>query len=283
MTRRWIIPILSLVLGISLLSLGGHSLLPVFERQLIYFPTAADDGWPMPQLANGDLEEIELVTEDGVRVFVWHVTTRQPRIATILFFHGNGGNVFHRAEHIDGMAAQGLDVVLLEYRGYGKSTGIPSEDGLYRDAEAAYRYVTEDRGVDPHEIVLYGESLGSAVAVEIATRRVVSGLVVTSGFTSVREVGRLYYPFLPAAAFRLISHRYETLEKIGKLAIPVLVIHGTQDSIIPFSMGQTLFESLAGPRHWLPIEGADHNNVPEIGGSVYFNRLAEFAHEVTRS
>jgi fermentation-respiration switch protein FrsA (DUF1100 family) len=261
--------------------LGGMLLLGPLERFLIYFPVRADPAQPLPRLAHGELSETPLETTDGERVYVWHLVSRHPRLATVLFFHGNGGNVFHRSEHIDGMAAVGLDVVLLEYRGYGKSTGTPSEPGLYRDAAAAYRYLTSKAGVPAEEIVLFGESLGSAVATDLALREPAAGLVLESAFPSVRALGRLHYPFLPGNLYDFLSHRYDTGEKIGRVSLPVLVIHGTEDDIVPVRMGRALYDAAPEPRFWYEVEGADHNDLPFAGGQRYFERLADFARETT--
>jgi fermentation-respiration switch protein FrsA (DUF1100 family) len=267
--------------AILALVLGGILLLGNLERFLIYFPMGAEADLPPPRLQHGEIEEVTLQTADGERISVWHLKTHHPRIATVLFFHGNGGNVFHRADHIDGMAAQGLDVVLLEYRGYGKSSGTPSEEGLYLDADAAYRYVTQTKGIPAGEVILFGESLGAAVATDIAIREQAAGLVLESAFTSIREMGRLHYSFLPDAAYRFISHQFDTVGKIDQVTVPILSIHGTEDGIVPLRLGRALFEAAPEPRSWFEVEGADHNDLPFTGGRPYFERLAAFARQVT--
>jgi pimeloyl-ACP methyl ester carboxylesterase len=222
-----------------------------------------------------------LRSADGVNLNAWHVCTDAPRVGTLLFFHGNGGNLSHRAGHVEGMAAQGLDVLLLDYRGYGKSGGVPSERCLYADAEAAYAWLVGERGVSPEEIVLFGESLGAAVATEMATRHDAAALVIESGFTSVREVGKMAYPFLPGFAFDRLGHRYDSLGKLPGIRVPVLVVHGGSDEIIPVEMGRRLFAAANPPKHWMQIEGAGHNDLPEVGGERYLRALGEFARAVT--
>jgi fermentation-respiration switch protein FrsA (DUF1100 family) len=254
-------------------------LLGHLERLFIYFPTPAERDLPLPRLRHGEIEETELTTADGERVFVWHLVSHRPRGITILFFHGNGGNVYHRTEHLDGMAAEGLNVLLLEYRGYGKSSGRPSEAGLYRDADAAYRFLIEM--VPAGEIVLFGESLGSAVATDLAIREPTAGLILESAFPSVRHLGQLHYPLVPRLLYDHISHRYDTMEKIRRIQVPVLMIHGDRDDIVPISMGEELFQAAPLPRYWYPVEGADHNDLPFVGGAPYYRRLAKFAAEVT--
>ena len=250
------------------------------ERKLIYFPTPTESHQPPPRMENGDIQEIALQTVDGETIHAWHVTTRAPRVATLLFFPGNGGNMSYRLAHIDGMAARGLDVLIIDYRGYGKSSGTPSEPGLYADGDAAYGYLTGTGGVPPGEIVVFGESLGNAVAIDLATREAVAGLVVESGFTSVREVAREIYPVLPGFFFGLLSHRFDNIGKISRVTAPVLVIHGTEDSMVPISMGRALFEAAPEPREWFQVPGADHNDLPEAGGLPYFAKLGEFATRV---
>jgi len=267
------------ILVVLAIIVGGTHLLGHLERFFIYFPTPAERDLPLPRLEYGEIEEIELTTSDGEQVFVWHLVSHRPGGATILFFHGNGGNVYHRTEHLDGMAAEGLNVVLLEYRGYGKSSGRPSEAGLYRDADTAYRYLSS---ILPSEkIVLFGESLGAAVATDLAIRERTAGLILESAFPSVRHLGQLHYPLVPGFIYNHLSHSYNTLAKIGRLEIPVLFIHGSRDEIVPIAMGEELFETAPPPRYWYPVEGADHNDLPFVGGAPYYRRLAEFATEVT--
>lgn len=261
-------------------------MLGVLERQLIYFPAPLPREMPPPDLAHGTAEDAYLRTEDGVTVHGWYVTaSRGPdgRRPVVLHFHGNAGNILDRADHLDALAARGLDVFILSYRGYGKSEGTPSEAGLYRDAEAAYAYLVGERAVEPGRVVPYGQSLGSAVAVELATRRPVGGLILESPFTSAPELGRTFYPLLPAFVFDRLEHRFDSLSKIGGVRAPLLVIHGERDEIVPLGMGRRLFEAAPGPKEWYGIPHAGHNDTFWVGGDAYYDRIAAFARRAVAS
>lgn len=258
-------------------------MLGVIERQLIYFPAPLPRELPPPELAHGSAEDVYLRTGDGVTVHGWYVRSSraQAEPPLLLHFHGNAGNILDRRDHADDLAARGVDVFLLSYRGYGKSGGTPSEQGLYLDAEAAYAHLTGERGVVPRRIIAYGQSLGSAVAVELATRREVGGLILESPFTSAPELGRRFYPFLPGAVFDRMEHRFDSLAKIGRVTAPLLVIHGERDEIVPVDMGRRLFEAAPGPKEWYGIPHAGHNDTYWAGGPAYYDRIAEFARRAT--
>lgn len=258
-------------------------MLGALERQLIYFPSPLPREMPPPDLAHGTAEDAYLTTGDGVTVHGWYVTARDaPERAeggrpVVVHFHGNAGNILDRADHIDALASRGLDVFILSYRGYGKSEGAPSEAGLYEDAEAAYAYLVSERGIEPGRIVPYGQSLGSAVAVELATRRAVGGLVLESPFTSAPELGRKFYPLLPDFLFERLEHRFDSLSKIGRVRVPLLVIHGERDEIVPVGMGRRLYEAAPGPKEWYAIPHAGHNDTYWVGGDAYYDRIGAFA------
>jgi fermentation-respiration switch protein FrsA (DUF1100 family) len=248
-----------------------------FERAQIYYPDPLPRDLPPPESASGSIQDVWLRTSDKVMICAWHLRTRKPRIGTMLFFHGNAGNILDRVPHAEGFAQHGLDVLLVEYRGYGKSRGLPSEPGLYRDGDAAYEYLTATQNIEPSKLLCFGESLGAAVALDLATRRAVAGVVVESGFTSIRELARTIYPFLPGFVFGLMSHRYDNLEKISRLRAPVLFVHGEHDEIVPLAMAQRLFEAAPGPREQYVIAGSGHNDLVAFGGTGYFERIAAFA------
>ena len=268
--------------GLLLVGLVGAVMLRLLERQLVYIPSRLPADAPPPPLEHGRVEDVTLEAADGVRLHAWYVASRRPARPTpvLLHFHGNAGNILDRAEHADAFAARGLDVLLLSYRGYGKSGGTPSETGLYRDADAAYDYLVEVRGVPPERIVAYGQSLGSAVAVDLAARRPAGGLIVESGFTSAPELGRRLYPFLPEFVFRWMAHRFASVEKIARVRAPVLVVHGLQDEIVPVEMGRRLYETARAPKEWYELPGAGHNDTWSVGGDAYYERLATFARRV---
>lgn len=220
---------------------------------MIHFPVRALETTPAD--AGLAYEELYLTTADGERLHAWFLPAHEAR-AVLLFFHGNAGNISHRLESLRIFHELGLEVLILDYRGYGRSSGSPSEKGLYRDAEAAYDYLTRERSVPPEQLLVFGRSLGAAVAAQLASERPVGGLILESGFTSVPDLGAELYPFLPVRL--LARYDYDTGEALSKVEAPVLVIHSRDDDIIPFSHGRALFEAAPEPRQFLELEG-DHN------------------------
>jgi uncharacterized protein len=198
----------------------------------------------------------------------------------VLVCNGNAGNVSHRLERALEMQRRlGVSVLLFDYRGYGRSEGSPDEQGTYRDARAAYRYATEAKGVPPGALVLFGESLGAAVAVQLALERPAGALILESAFTSIPDMARAAYPFLPPVR-PLIRTRYETIAKVPKLALPLLVLHGERDEIVPLAQGRRVFEVAGGPKRFFTIPGAGHNDTYVTGGEAYWRTLAEFLEAV---
>jgi hypothetical protein len=172
----------------------------------------------------------------------------------------------------------GVNIMILDYRGYGRSEGSPSENGLYLDAEAAFEFLVSDRGVDSEtELILFGRSLGAAVAVELAARHRVRGVILESGFTSVKDMAQRIYPFLPMGLLiNAVQARYDTISKIGNVTAPVMVLHGDRDEIVPFELGEELFEAASEPKTFYRIRGAVHNDTYHVGGESYFEALREF-------
>jgi hypothetical protein len=177
----------------------------------------------------------------------------------VLFFHGNAGNISHRLDTLVFLHELGLAVFMFDYRGYGESEGEPSEAGLYRDAEAVWGYLTETRGIPGREILLFGRSLGGAVAAYLAERHAAMGLVLESTFTSVPEVAEQHYPWLPVHS--LTRYRYDTAGRLPNIDMPVLIIHSPEDEIIPFSHGQTLYDLAKEPKCFVEIEGSHNTGI----------------------
>lgn len=200
-------------------------------------------------------ESVDLMTADNVKLHGWFIPHEKPR-ATLLFFHGNAGNISHRMESLALFNALGLAILIIDYRGYGNSEGKPSEKGLYRDAEAAWRYLTEIRALPEKKILLFGRSLGGAVAAYLATHNEPMGVVLESTFTSVPDMAAELYPWLPARW--LARYHYNTLERMAAIDSPVMIIHSRHDEIIPFDHGRLLFERAHQPRRFLELSG-DHN------------------------
>lgn len=249
----------------------------VFEEKLIYFPSSDLDA--TPAALGLEHEELLLVSPPGVRLHGWFLPARKDGGRfTVLVCHGNAGNISHRLERALSMHQElGADVLLFDYRGFGRSEGNPDENGTYEDALSAYRYLADDRGVEPERIVLFGESLGAAVAVELSSRVPAGALVLESPFTSIPAMARVTYPFLPAFWVRT---KYDNLGKIGGLSIPLLVIHGTRDETVPFAQGQQLFGAAREPKRFLGVEGAGHTDSSIVGGARYWNAFRELLERV---
>ncbi len=245
------------------------------EKRLIFYPsrtiiaTPADEG-----LAYDD---VTFTTSDGVRLNGWFVPGK-PGSATLLWFPGNAGNISHRVENIKLLHnLLGIHVFIFDYRGYGRSGGRVSEEGTYRDAEAAYRYLRSRQDLDPSKMVFFGRSLGAAVAVETALKTRCAGLILESPFTSIREMANHVVPLIGF----LFRTRYDSLSKIKKLHVPLLILHGDRDEIVPFSMGRRLFEAANEPKEFYTIRGAGHNDTYIVGGIAYFEALGRFIEKVT--
>jgi fermentation-respiration switch protein FrsA (DUF1100 family) len=243
----------------------------LFEKQLIYHPSRGHDV-SARELGLAS-ETVALTAEDGVKLDALFLPAKEPRL-TILLAHGNAGNLSHRLDRTIFLQSQlGASVLLFDYRGYGRSEGSPDEEGTYRDARAAYRWLTEARGVSPDRLVLFGESLGSAVVLDLALAHPCAALVLEAPFTSVPDMAQVVLPFLPRAFVRT---QYDNIGKIARLRVPLLVLHGERDEVVPFSQGRRLFEAAPEPKRFYAIRGASHNDTYIVGGDAYWRAVAEF-------
>jgi len=224
------------------------------QRRLMYFPDTARVAPASVDLF--DVEERVLETPDGAHVIAWWGRA-EPGQPTLLYFHGNAGSLATRSERIRKYMAHGLGVFMMTYRGYGGSTGAPSEQANVADAKLAYDTLVRG-GVDPADIILYGESLGSGIAVQVAAERRVGGLVLDAPFTSMVDLAVLHYPFIPARS--LLRDRYETLSHIGSVAAPLLILHGEGDEIIPAAMGLRVYEAARVAKKIVTFPGAGHSD-----------------------
>lgn len=222
-------------------------------------------------------EDVTIPTPDLEQLHGWYIHAAQPR-GVLLFFHGNAGNISHRLESIATFHRLHLDVLIIDYRGYGQSTGTPSQQGLYMDAEAAWDFLVSEKDVDPDWIILFGRSLGGAVAAHLASRHEPGGLILESVFTSGVDMARTHYRFLPA---RLITRlEFPVASLVRDIDCPVLVIHSRDDEIVPFTMGQQVFESVGSARKsFLEIRGG-HNTGFVLSEHTYLPALAEFTRRV---
>ena len=223
------------------------------------------------------LEEVWLSVEESVTVFGWFVDAG-PTKPVLLWCHGNAGNISHRLENIRELHQRGVSVLIFDYRGYGRSSGTPSEIGMYQDAFASYDYLIHQRRVSPGRIVIFGRSLGSCVAGEVAINRPSAGLIVEGAFPSIQAMADHHYLGLPARWF--VDVEFDLTQKLTKLKIPLLVLHGEQDSIVPVHLGQQVFNAAHEPKRWYVVLGADHNDVPFVGGEPYFQQVLNFIHSV---
>lgn len=241
-----------------LLLLSGLALLNGFmylqQSSMTFFPhstlvqTPAD--WRLAY------EDVFLDTEDGVRLHGWYIPHRGAR-QTLLFFHGNAGNISHRGDSVEIFHRLGLNVFVFDYRGFGMSQGKPGENGLYQDARASWRYLTKERGLQPRDIILFGRSLGGAVAAKLAAETQPGGLILESTFSSARDVANALFPILS----RLIFLRYDfnAVAHIKQVTSPVLVLHSPDDEIIPLRLGEKVFQAANEPKSFVKLKG-DHNS-----------------------
>lgn len=268
--------VMNIALGIGLGLVLLVILVRVFENRLIFFPPRYPEGFASPEAYGLQPEEVWLAASDGVKLNAFFLAA--PNSAKVLlWFHGNAENIGMGLEHLKELARLGVNVMELDYRGYGKSEGSPNEAGVYRDADAAYSYLTDTRKIAAKNIFIYGHSLGGAVAVDLAARRECGGLIVESSFTSIPDMARHIYR-VPLARF-LPASRFDSLGKIASVKAPVLIIHGTRDPVIPFDMGRRLFEAAREPKSFLPVEGAEHDDPYIVGGEAYCKRMLAFIDE----
>jgi uncharacterized protein len=234
-------------------------------NSMLYFPDRRLH--TTPKDAGLDYTDLEIETEDGERLHGWLVEGTAPTRGHVLLCHGNAGNVSDRVLHAKVLSEAGFDVLLFDYRGYGRSTGSPSEEGTYRDARAARERLEEPA-------IYVGESLGGAVALELARESPPAGLVLQSTFTSVREMARLHYPFIPAG---LVPDAYPSIRLIGDLEAPLLVLHGERDDIVPPSHGRALFDAAPEPKQIRTFPDLGHNDLVPMGGKGYAEGIAAWA------
>jgi fermentation-respiration switch protein FrsA (DUF1100 family) len=246
------------------------------QRRLLYLPLAGD--FPGASAALAEAEDVTLRTGDGLTLGAWFVPARGTVEATrgmsVIVFPGNAGNRALRAPLAAALSRAGFAVLLFDYRGYGGNPGRPSEEGLLRDARAAWAYLERRPGIDGERIVFFGESLGCAVAIALALEHSPRALVLRSPFTSLVEVGRLHYPFLPVRL--LLRDRFPNEEKIVSVRAPVLVIAGETDSIVPPRQSQRVFQAASAPKRYLEIPGADHNDQAFLDGERLIDEVVDF-------
>jgi fermentation-respiration switch protein FrsA (DUF1100 family) len=262
--RRPLLRLLVLAVMSYALFLG---ILMIFENKLLFFPLKYPQGDWNP--AGLPFEDAWFVAEDGKRLHGWFVPHASPK-ATLLIAHGNGGNLSHRTDLLRMLHRLGAASMIFDYRGYGRSEGSPTGAGILEDAKAARNWLVQRTGLPPDELVLFGESLGGAVAVHLASQGGARGLVLENTFNSLADVAAHHYPFFPVRL--LLRARLESAEWIRSYRGPLLQIHGDRDRVVPYSFGRRLFEAANEPKEFVTIEGGDHEHLrPE-----FFQALERF-------
>ena len=228
-------------------------------------------------------EDVWFSAKDGTRLHGWYFRGNESNAATIVYFHGNGGNISNVGWLGQALARRRFSVLLFDYRGYGRSAGTAKdENDLYLDGEAAVAFLIREKRTPPHRVVLYGQSLGTAIATETATRTGPGALILESGFSSASSVASTALPWLPRFLHVLARNRFESARKLGSLKIPVLVSHGDPDPIIPTEEGRALFAAANEPKKLVIVPGAGHN-VFGSAGTTYLDQLEEFIRRATES
>jgi uncharacterized protein len=262
-------------IGGAIVALCLIGLLYYFANRAVYYPLKYPAGDWSRQSAVG-ASDAWMETSDGVRIHGWWLQRNDSPWAT-LFLHGNAGNVTHRAAHMREIAAAGSSVLVIDYRGYGKSSGSPNEQGLYRDSEAGFIYLL-GQGYRAEHIIVQGESLGSAVAIDLASRRPCAGLILEAPFTSASDVAATVVPYLGP----LLVCGFNSVPKIRWIRVPKLFLQGDRDEVVPLRLGQQLFAAAQGTKTFWVIPGAGHNNILEITGDEYRDRLHAFYESLFR-
>jgi hypothetical protein len=269
--------VLALGLGIPLLLLTLFAML--FGDSFIYFPSKYPEGdWQLPTHSSVAVRDVNFAAEDGTKLHAWYAATPNAK-ATLLVCHGNAGNVTNRYHYISALTRAGFALFIFDYRGYGKSEGSPGEKGVYADAVAAHGWLVA-QGVPATTIIAYGESLGCAVAVELATRVPLAGIVLQCAFTSIGDMTTQVVPVVPMGW--AVPSKMRSIDKVPKLAVPKLHFHSKADEVIPYRLGRALFDAAAEPKRWVEYDGLGHNDWPGRYEDAWRAELVKFAAEVVK-
>ena len=226
-----------------------------FQRNLLYHPSA--DNYINDEVAKEptEIEKVKITTKDKINLIGWFHNKNLENSKTILFFHGNAGSLENRTYKLNHLKSLNLNFLIIAWRGFSGNKGKPNETGLYEDATSAIRWL-ETKGVEEKNIILYGESLGTGVAVEIAQNKNYAGVILESPFTSMVNLGKKYYPFFPVSF--LLKDKFESYKKITDISVPVLIMHGKVDKIVPYAMGEKMYELANKPKFFYSQEYGDH-------------------------
>jgi fermentation-respiration switch protein FrsA (DUF1100 family) len=252
---------------------GGHAMRDWLIGSVLYHPSPGVD--ITPRELGLDAEEVFLETEDGVRIHAFFLPAAGSRRG-LIFLHGNAGNASHRLPNAMMFQQLGVNVLLLDYRGYGRSQGSPEESGLYLDARAGLAHMMNERGIAQEQIFVFGRSLGGAVAVDLAQQRRLAGVILESTFSSLSEAASRAMG--PVGRW-LARGRFDSLAKIRSQRSPLLFFHGDRDEIVAYELGRQLYEAAPNPKQFETIRDAHHNDTVEVGGRAYFERMRRFIDE----
>ena len=246
-------------------------MLYTMEKHLIFYPESKIE--MTPDQFGLSYEDVYFKTSDGVNLNGWLVPAKNS-IATIIYFHGNAGNISYWTPIVKLFNDRGVSVFIVDYRGYGRSSGDITEAGLYLDGEAAFDYLNGRPDIDKNRIAIFGMSLGSAIGIDLALKRPCKAIIIENGFTNTSEMAKTIFPFSLFRSF--LTFKFDSLSKIKNIKNPKLFIHGMADEIVPFEMGQKLFSAATGPKEFYSIPGATHNDTFLVGGDEYFEVITEF-------
>jgi uncharacterized protein len=264
--------IMTMLISILMLLIGGYiglgALLYFMQPKLVYYPLR--DIPTTPRDFRVAYEDVVITTDDGVKLNGWYVPAQNSSGLTVLFCHGNGGNIAYYLDTINILHEMGVNSFIFDYRGYGLSEGAPSEEGTYADAYAAYQWLICQKQCEPNTIVLFGRSLGGSIAAQLASKTAVRGLWLESAFTSYADMAAHHYPYFPVR--RLCRYKYDTLAYLGNVRCPIIVVHSPDDEIVPFEMGQHLYEMAGEPKQFVQISGS-HNEGFIESGSRYIDPI----------
>ncbi|ODS34845.1 MAG: Alpha/beta hydrolase family protein [Candidatus Scalindua rubra] len=282
MLKRYVIYLVIIILLIMIF--------PKFiEKRLIFHPDKSNDSIT-PDVYGLEYDDVTFQTEDGLNLNGWFVPGKKsspdddlPACRagrhTLLWFHGNAGNINHRLDNIKMLYDRvPVNVFIFDYRQYGKSEGRVSEQGTYIDARAALSYLRSRKDINHEKIIFFGRSLGSAVAVELALKEKCCAMILETPFTSIKEMGKKLYPFLPISLF--IRTKYDSLSKIGDIKVPILIMHGDKDELVPIEQARKLYETADEPKEFYTIPGATHNDTHIVGGEEYFDVIKRFVNKL---
>jgi hypothetical protein len=275
LVRLLLFTVAAVVVLFGVILAGGSVLEGFIEKNFIFFPTRSlaftPREWGM------DFEDVFFAAPDGVRLNAWLIEAGDD-VPMVLWFHGNAGNIADRVDNARLLVKHGLSLLMVEYRGYGNSEGEPSEHGIYRDGQAAFDYLIA-QGIQPENLVVFGRSLGSAVAVRVASDNPCAGVILETPFTNMAEMARFHYPIIPGLG--RFSGKFNSIDRIGSISAPILFIHGDADELVPLKFGRKLFEAATSEKQFYLIPGAHHNDTYLVGGQRYFDTFTGFVRKTT--